>query len=209
MFSEGVVIAAAGFAAGLGVAMPLGAVAVLILRVGIVHGFRSAMAAAGAVALVDTLYCAAAVLAGALVAPAISSWGAAPRYLSGAVVVALGVFQLARARRFAPGTVSEQPRSRSVFLRFLALTAVNPLTLVYFLALAGIVTGTGDAVLAPVVFVVAAGLASLLWQSGLAAVASLFGAAVPHRVADTLGLAASILITGLGAAVIVATALTA
>lgn len=208
MSTELLVIAAAGFAAGLGVAMPLGAIAVLILREGMLHGFRTAVTAATAVAFVDLLYCAVAVAVGATLAPQVSSWGAMPRYISGAVLIAIGAYQLWRARQSSPlaaggesGGAWGEPARSAVFFRFLALTAVNPLTLVYFFALAGIVTTTAENTLAPLLFVAAAGIASLLWQTGLAVIGAAFRATISPRTADRLGLIASALIIGFGVAV--------
>ena len=78
-----VVLAVAGCAAGLGVAMPLGAIGVLILREGMLRGYRSGLAAATGVATVDTLYCLGALLAGAALSPVIASWGDIPAICPG------------------------------------------------------------------------------------------------------------------------------
>ncbi|MFY1622347.1 LysE family transporter [Micromonospora sp. WMMD735] len=264
--ADGIVfLAVAGFAAGLGVAMPLGAIGVLIVREGMLGGHRSGLAAAFGVATVDTLYCLGALLTGAALAPVIASWGDAPRYLSGLVIVGLGCHQLVTLRR-AParpagagpagsgpqrdstggpqpdgtggaerggtggprrdgtggprrdstagpqrdGTGGERPAQPAgpVYVRFVLLTAVNPLTLVYFFALAGTVNAVPGSWTGPGVFVVAAGLASLLWQTGLATIGAALGATVPVRVADLLGVVASLIVVALGATVIVVTALT-
>ncbi|MBM7076466.1 LysE family transporter [Micromonospora humida] len=236
--ADGIVfLAVAGFAAGLGVAMPLGAIGVLIVREGMLGGHRSGLAAAFGVATVDTLYCLGALLTGAALAPVIASWGDAPRYLSGLVIVGLGCHQLVTLRR-AParpagaaaerdgtggarrdggggaerdGTGGERPARTAagpVYVRFVLLTAVNPLTLVYFFALAGTVNAVPGSWTGPGVFVAAAGLASLLWQTGLATIGAALGATVPVRVADLLGVVASLIVVALGAAVIVVTALT-
>lgn len=269
--------------------MPLGAIGVLILREGMLRGYRSGLAAATGVATVDTLYCLGALLAGAALSPVIASWGDTPRYLSGAVVIVLGCYQLVALRRSpaaarptkagsappappaagpaaaapastgpasvepawvelapagsgsggpgvggpvtagpvaadaaaaGPGAVSTDvgrpgvgsprstPRYRSVYARFVVLTAINPLTLVYFFALAGVVTTSAGSWIGPTVFVVATGLASLLWQTALAAIGAALGATVPVRVADALGVVASLVVVALGATVIVATAST-
>ncbi|MEU7979389.1 LysE family transporter [Micromonospora sp. NPDC049081] len=244
---DGIVfLAVAGFAAGLGVAMPLGAIGVLIVREGMLRGHRSGLAAASGVATVDTLYCLGALLTGAALAPVIASWGDAPRYLSGLVIVGLGCHQLVTLRR-AParpagagagaernatgeawrngtggalrdrtgaernGGGGERPARTAagpVYVRFVLLTAVNPLTLVYFFALAGTVNAVPGSWTGPGVFVVAAGLASLLWQTGLAAIGAALGATVPARVAELLGVVASLIVVALGAAVVVVTAVT-
>ncbi|WP_431926649.1 LysE family transporter [Micromonospora wenchangensis] len=237
--ADGIVfLAVAGFAAGLGVAMPLGAIGVLIVREGMLRGHRSGLAAAFGVATVDTLYCLGALLTGAALAPVIASWGDAPRYLSGLVIVGLGCHQLITLRRTPArpagdgpdpaepgaggsatetagagrkGPGGERPARTSagpVYLRFVLLTAVNPLTLVYFFALGGTVSAVPGDWTGPAVFVVAAGLASLLWQTGLATVGAALGATVPARVADLLGVVASLIVVALGATVVVVTAVT-
>lgn len=257
--ADGIVfLAVAGFAAGLGVAMPLGAIGVLIVREGMLGGHRRGLAAAFGVATVDTLYCLGALLTGAALAPVIASWGDAPRYLSGLVIVGLGCHQLVTLRR-AParpagdgpagsgpqrdstggprpdgtgraerggtggpqrngtagaqrdGTGGGRPARTAagpVYVRFVLLTAVNPLTLVYFFALGGTVNAVPGGWTGPGVFVVAAGLASLLWQTGLATVGAALGATVPARVADRLGVVASLIVVALGATVVVVTAVT-
>ncbi|WP_308290704.1 LysE family transporter [Micromonospora sp. RL09-050-HVF-A] len=245
-----------------------------VVREGMLRGHRSGLAAASGVATVDTLYCLGALLTGAALAPVIASWGDAPRYLSGLVIVGLGCHQLVTLRRAparpagagaernasggarrdgagaernatggAPGDGTGAERNATgeawrngtggalrdragaernggggerpartaagpVYVRFVLLTAVNPLTLVYFFALAGTVNAVPGSWTGPGVFVVAAGLASLLWQTGLAAIGAALGATVPVRVADLLGVVASLIVVVLGAAVVVVTAVT-
>ena len=106
------------------------------------------------------------------------------------------------------GSTRSMPRYRSVYARFVVLTAINPFTLVYFFALAGVVTTSTGSLIGPTVFVVATGLASLLWQTALAAIGAALGATIPVRVADALGVVASLVVVALGATVIVATAST-
>ncbi|MFJ8688776.1 LysE family transporter [Micromonospora wenchangensis] len=223
--ADGIVfLAVAGFAAGLGVAMPLGAIGVLIVREGMLRGHRSGLAAAFGVATVDTLYCLGALLTGAALAPVIASWGDTPRYLSGLVIVGLGCHQLITLRRTPVRPAGDGPAGAGaqrdgtggerrtaagpVYVRFVLLTAVNPLTLVYFFALGGTVNAVPGSWTGPGVFVVAAGLASLLWQTGLATIGAALGATVPARVADLLGVVASLIVVALGATVVVVTAVT-
>ena len=205
MLDEIVIPAAAGVAAGLGVAMPLGAIAALLLREGLVNGFRVAAAAAGGVALVDTVYCAIATLAGAAIAPALESRRTLFLTASGLLIVAIGVHQLINGlRRRSAQTPTVEPASPvAAFVRFVGLTAINPLTLVYFVALAGAVTTQSGSWIGPVVFVVAVGVSSLLWQLVLASVGSVFGRTVSAHTTEVIGIAASILILGLGSLIVV------
>lgn len=193
----------AGLAAGLAIAMPLGAIGVLILRESILNGVRHGLAAGAGVAFVDLTYCTLAVSVGVVFAPVIRSWGAIPAVVSGLVLIGLGVYQLASARSSAGTELLDVPK-RAVFFRFVALTAINPATLLYFLALASVVTTTATSWIAPTAFVVGTGVASLAWQWGLAFVGARVGAMLPARVVGLLGWVASGVIIVLGISVIVA-----
>jgi len=203
-------VALAGVAAGLGVAMPLGAVAALIVREGLVRGFRTAAAAAVGVGAVDTAYCAVAMAAGAAVAPAVQAYRGVFLVVSGLLVTAVGVRQLVLGRRAAAPVVDGATTERgsgtspvAVFLRFVGLTAVNPLTLVYFAALAGAVTANTASWRGPAVFVAAVGAASLAWQLVLAAGSSLLGRSVGLAMSRRVGLVASLLVVVLGLSILV------
>ncbi|MET1042835.1 MAG: LysE family transporter [Microbacteriaceae bacterium] len=177
----------AGMLAGLGVAMPLGAIAVLILQQGVSGGFRPAAAAASAVAAVDTAYCVLALAIGAVVGPWIRSLGAAPGVIAGACLVALGVMGLARLRASRADGIPPVPRHPgTVFVTFLALTAVNPATLLYFGALSTAVQLSATAALGQVLFVVGVGLASLAWQLALAAAGAFLGGRITPRTRTVL-----------------------
>ncbi len=205
MFDEILLSAGAGVVAGLGVAMPLGAIGALLLREGLVNGFRVAASAATGVAIVDTAYCAVAALVGATFAPLVESHRSAFLIVSGLVILAIGVRQLVMAvrRRSAQAPDAEPTAPFAAFLRFVGLTAINPLTLVYFVALAGAITTHSTSPIGPVVFVVAVGASSLAWQLVLASVGSLFGRSLNPRATEIIGVVASILIVALGGMVAV------
>ena len=194
-----------GALAGLGVAMPLGAIGVLLVREGMRAGFRIAAAGALAVALVDTAYCVLAVTVGAVAAPWIESLGTAPTIVAGLVLIVLGALGLRKPGTATP-SASDEPAARAVggvFARFAALTAINPATLLYFAALTAALNASPrpDGGLAP--FVVGVAVASGLWQVGLAGV----GAAVGSRLSGTgqrvlsVGGSAVVLALGLSALV--------
>ncbi|WP_062318104.1 LysE family transporter [Demequina maris] len=198
-------LAAAGFVAGLAVAMPLGAVGLLILRESMVQGLRSGLAAAAGVASVDLVYCAVAVGVGAYFVDALQPWMTTIGVVSGIVIIGVGVLLLRGALR-PPATAGEAVTGRPwhVYVRFVGLTALNPATVVYFLALAAVVTTVTTAAYGPAVFVVAAGLASLLWQAGLAIVGAVIGARVSPRIVRGLGIAAAVAVIALGVVATVA-----
>ncbi len=209
----------AGLLAGWGVAIPLGAIGVMVVDLGARGGFRPAAAAAAGVAAADFLYAAVAAAAGAAVASALAPHEHALKLAAAAVlaVVALVGLRVARAaaspdtprpaapiatraaaspdapRPAAPiatraAASPDAPRpaaptatggaASAVFLRFVALTSINPLTVAYFAALiAGLPAVASAPAGAKVAFVLAAGAASLSWQLVLAGA----GAALHHR----------------------------
>lgn len=196
-------VAAAGLVAGLAIALPLGAIGVLIVRRGVTHGFRAAGAAGSGVAFVDTVYCVLAVAFGAAVAPVIVGWGAWPRIVGGAVLLVLGLLSLVRAvRPPADATPANSARPDSVrrgFRDFVLLTAINPMTLLYF---AGVAAALGTALADPVsaaVFVLATGVASLAWQLVLAAIGARLGRGLGAGGVRALSIAGAGIVLGLGA----------
>lgn len=197
--------ALAGAGAGLGVAMPLGAVAALLLREGLVNGFRVAAAAAAGVATVDMLYCAVATLTGAALARIAEDHRGGFMLATGIVLLALAARQLLQGAAATAHMTGETVRASAwaAYGRFAGLTAMNPLTLVYFAALGGAVIVPGSSWVGPVVFVVAAGLSSLACQVVLAAGGSLFKATASDRAVRGIGVAASLIILALGTAAVV------
>ena len=91
----------AGAAAGLGVAMPVGAVGVLLIQEGM-RDRRGAVAAAAAVAVVDCAYAAVATALGPLVASALSGVEAWVRLVSAAVLAVIAVRGLLASRHPGP-----------------------------------------------------------------------------------------------------------
>lgn len=172
-----------GLLAGWGVAVPLGAIGLLVVREALAGGFRAGAVAALAVATVDGLYCAAALLLGAAVAPVIASWGAAPALCAGLILVLLGAHGL--MRRSAPAVASDRvrrpPAPGRVFVTFTGLTAINPATLLYFTALTAALPPSLGLEAAPLVFVAGALVASLAWQLVLVALGALWGGRIGVR----------------------------
>jgi threonine/homoserine/homoserine lactone efflux protein len=197
--------ALAGATAGLAIAMPLGAIGLLLLRLGMLHGFRSAAAGALAVGSVDFVYCAAAVTVGSKASGLVESWGDAPMVVSGLVVIGIGLRQLVTSLT-APDASAAPPapgRPLAIFGRFVALTAMNPLTVLYFIALAGVLASATSGAGARVAFVAGTGIASISWQLGLAGVGAVMHRAISVRAGRILGIIASAIVIALGVAVIV------
>ncbi|MHB8459631.1 MAG: LysE family transporter [Candidatus Limnocylindrales bacterium] len=165
----------AGVFAGYGVAIPVGAIAVLILDAAIRHGFRIGMAAGAGAATADAVYAALAALAGAAIAALIDPVQTELRVLAVVILVLIAARGLLAVRsRAAASDDGPPPPSdvRRTYLRFLGLTIVNPMTVVYFAALIVGLPAIGDAASERAAFVVGAALASLSWQTLLASIGS-------------------------------------
>ena len=168
-----------GVVAGYGIAIPVGAIAILIMEVGIRRGFRPAFFAGAGAATADFLYASLAVLGGAALAGAAESVGAPLRTVSGLVLAVIAVIGLRRALASTEPPPVQYHRGADLartYGRFVGLTVINPTTVVYFAAVIiglGVAEGmtAGDAAL----FVVGAFLASLSWQTLLAAAGALAG----------------------------------
>ncbi len=193
---------AGGAAAGFGLAAPLGAVGVLLLREGLEAGFGRAAPAAAAVAVVDTVYCALAVLGGRAAAPVISSWGAVPAAAGGAALLVLGLAGLCRARKAPAAARVPDSAVRRKFFMFLALTAINPATLLYFTALAAGLAELLSSAGAAAAFVAGVGAASGTWQLGLVGAGALLRGRTAPKLHRVLDLAGHCTVTALGAAAV-------
>lgn len=163
-----------GLVAGYGVAIPVGAIGVLIITLSARTSWRVGAGAALGVAAADGLYATVAVLGGAAAAALIRPVATPLRVVAGIalllIAARIGVTAWRHHRdpaRAAPApALSSAPRA---FVALLGLTMLNPATVIYFAALvlgrnvAG-VSGAGS-----VVFVVAVLAASASWQLLLAA----------------------------------------
>lgn len=177
-----------GLLAGLAIAMPLGAIGVLLLNEGLRGGWRPAAAGALGVATVDLVYAALAMVAGTAVAGVLTGHEDLMR-LAGAVVIAIvvvhGVLGIRRGATadLGPAPTGSGPR---IFGRFVAMTAVNPITVIYFTVLAA---GLGDRLpdaAARVWFVVGVAVGSVAWQLALAAGGAALGLRVGARTKTVL-----------------------
>jgi arginine exporter protein ArgO len=159
---------AAGIVAGLAVAIPLGAMGVLIVDLGVRGGFRPAFLAGLGTALADGLYATVAAVAGLAVGAWLAPAERAIALAAAAVLAAIAVYGLVAMRR-GPAARALPPADHRLVARFLALTAVNPATAATF---AGLIVGLPAVAHASApgkaAFVAGAFGASLAWQSTLA-----------------------------------------
>lgn len=170
----------AGAAAGLGVAVPIGAMGVLLIQEGM-RDRRGAVAAAAAVAVVDMAYAAVATALGPLVAAALSGVEAWVRLVSAGVLLTIagrGLWAARHQTQAPPPDAGGGGGAVRTFTRFAALTLINPTTALYFAALTtaqGANLGGGAE---GTVFVAAVFVASLGWQQLLVAASSFAGARI-------------------------------
>jgi threonine/homoserine/homoserine lactone efflux protein len=154
----------AGLLAGYGIAVPIGAVGAYLVQLSARSPWRTGVAAALGIATTDGGYALVAVLGGAAVAGLLAPALPVLRWVSTVVLVLLAARTLVSGLR--PGAAVADVRAAApgrTYLALLGLTAVNPTTVVYFVAL---VVGLPDrpAGAAAAVFVGAAFAASASWQ---------------------------------------------
>jgi arginine exporter protein ArgO len=168
----------AGLLAGYGVAVPVGAIAALIVSLTSRTSLKVGVGAALGVATADGLYCTAAVLGGAALAQFVEPVAGPMRWVAMVILVGIAVktaWTALRHRREAAtarATTGRMATPVGAYLTFLGLTLLNPATIIYFTAL---VLGRHSAAEHPVVWVLAAFLASASWQLIIAASGSLLG----------------------------------
>ncbi|MFJ6798752.1 lysine transporter LysE [Streptomyces sp. NPDC091268] len=178
--SELLTPALAGAAAGLGVAMPMGAMSVLLLQEAL-RDRRGARVAAVGIATVDLGYAALATALGPRVASLVSPVEAWVRLASAAILLAIAARGLLASRRPARAAGQAEPVGQAgaaagplrVYGTYVALTAVNPTTALYFAALTTAQGASLRGGAAGAAFLGGVALASLLWQQALVAVGAL------------------------------------
>lgn len=180
----------AGLLAGYGIAVPVGAIAALIVSLTARTSLRVGVAAALGVATADGLYASVAVLGGSALVAVVAPVATPLRWVAAAVLVGIAVHTGVTAwRRYrAPASPAAAPvrpglgTPARAYLGLLGLTLLNPATVVYFSAL--VVGRQATDVLTGVrafVFVSAAFVASASWQLLLAAGGRLVGRALTGR----------------------------
>jgi len=193
-----------GVLAGYGIAIPVGAIAILIVDMGLRRGFPSAFMAGAGAASADFIYALLAAIAGATLAAALAPYAGILQIASGIVLLVLGGYGLWQAWKIdsAQKTTPLPEDNQSlwgIYLRFLGLTLLNPLTITYFGALilgrdAGVTTTAVEQLL----FVLGAALASLSWQTLLAGVGSLANQRLSPRFQRLTSITGNLIVIALG-----------
>ena len=195
-----------GVLAGYGIAIPVGAIALLIVQVGIKCGFRCAFMAGAGAATADLIYAGLAVAAGAALAQLIDSAGDVFRIASAAVLIAVALVGLRRATKPIQQMDIAMPNRSELagtYARFLGLTIINPTTIIYFAAVVvGLGVASGLTPVGGILFCVGAFLASLSWQTLLAFVGASAGKRMSPRTQVAAMVVGNLLILGLAVMVI-------
>lgn len=183
-----------GVLAGYAIAIPVGPIAVLILRTGMRDGLRAAMAAGAGAATADLIYSSVAMLAGPAVVSVIAPILVPARLVAAAVLLAVAVLSLRRP------AATDEPRNSAThrtYATVLGLTLLNPATVVYFASLAIGLPAVSSDLAARIVFAVAVATASLSWQWALAAAGSALHGRMPPRLSYATNVLSAVIIGGL------------
>ena len=166
-----------GLIAGYGIAIPLGAVAILIVNTSLDHGFRKGFVAGAGTATVDMLCAALAVFAGTAAVALIAPYSAPLQVASAIALMAMGAYGMMRCRGRSKEAATYQTRKEgdlSIYVKFLAVTLLNPFTVAYFLAL---IIGKGPSWSFSLTdclwFIAGVAIASLTWETMLAGLGAL------------------------------------
>jgi threonine/homoserine/homoserine lactone efflux protein len=159
----------AGLVAGLAIAMQVGAVSLLLIEAAVTGGPRVGVAAGMGVATADLGYAAVAAVAGGAVGAVLASHEGEIRIVAALVLAAIAVHGLIGVARAASAAQAADTPPRGHYLRFLAITSTNPLTIASFAAVAAALSldGAGGAV----AFAAGVGVASAGWHLLLTVVA--------------------------------------
>lgn len=162
----------AGMLAGYGIAMPVGAITVLIITLSAQTSLRVGLAGAMGTATADGLYALVAASTGVAFAHVLQPIAEPMRWTAALVLLAIAIKGISGAIRRSRSSGDAQSikakKPGRAYLQLLGLTILNPLTIIYFSAL---VLGLRDDAWTSwnsVIFVVAAFAASASWQAVLA-----------------------------------------
>jgi threonine/homoserine/homoserine lactone efflux protein len=187
----------AGLVAGLAIAAQVGAVSLLLVDTALVTGPRAAVAAGMGVATADFAFAVVAVLGGGAVGAALSGHESEIRVAAAGTLAAIAIYGLVEGSGGETRAVAATRSARAQYSRFLAITAVNPLTIASFAAVAASLSLNG---LAPyAAFVAGVGAASAGWHAFLSLTAAHAGRWITPGVQRGLGIAGRVAILAFAA----------
>jgi threonine/homoserine/homoserine lactone efflux protein len=174
----------AGLAAGIAIAMQVGAVSLLLIETAVAGGPRIGIAAGLGVATVDLMFAAAAAVAGGMAGVVLAEHEPEIRLVAAATLAAIAVHGLMTLDRGGAGPAGAAELDRggagSHYLRFFVITSMNPLTIASFAAVAtSLPLGKARAVVA---FTAGVGAASAGWHLFLTAAAGHAGRWITPRI---------------------------
>ncbi|WP_079074433.1 LysE family transporter [Streptomyces atriruber] len=203
-----------GLVAGYALALPVGAIAVLMISLAAQISLRVGVLAALGIATADGVYAVVAVVGGAAAARAIEPFTTPLSWIAALVLLALAVRIAVTALRRRRDGDAERPTPKGVltrpsgaFIGFLAMTLLNPFTIIYFASL--VVSrqdGRGVEPAAEGGYVVAVFTASASWFVLLAVSGAMFGRLITGRRGQVVtGLVSSLIIGGMAVNVLLST----
>jgi threonine/homoserine/homoserine lactone efflux protein len=195
-----------GLLAGYGIAIPVGAVSVMIMTTGMTSGFRTGFMAGAGAATADLLYATLASLAGAALVLVLQPLARELRIAGGLVLICFAAIGVIGGLRGAAEAAQAPPRARPLrtYARLLGITIINPLTVVYFAALIlGRDAGRTPTASGRLLFVAGAALSSLSWQTLLAGLGALLRRGLPPRLRLGAVLLGNLIVAALGVRILV------
>jgi threonine/homoserine/homoserine lactone efflux protein len=190
-----------GVAAAYAIAIPVGPIAVLILRTGVRRGLRAAAAAGAGAATADLVFATVAMLFGAAASAFLAPVLPVARIVAAAALAVIAV----RGVMAAPQPIEREsggPATRNTYLLFLGLTMVNPPTVIYFVSLAIALPEVSVDLASRTAFVVGAFLASLSWQEVLAIAGAMLHGRLSPQLQRITAIVSSIIILALAARIL-------
>jgi threonine/homoserine/homoserine lactone efflux protein len=192
----------AGLAAGLAIAMQVGAVSLLLVEAAVVAGPRAAVAAGMGVATIDFAFAVVAAAAGGAASAALSGHEDAIRLGAAGALAAIAIHGLIALRAddaIAPDPSEAHPggTAGSLYARFVAITAVNPLTIASFAAIAASLSIGGFR--AAGAFALGVGLASGAWHVALTLAAGHAGRWITPRIRRGLAIGGRVAVLAIAA----------
>ncbi len=202
----------AGLAAGIAIAIQVGAVSLLLIEASVTAGPRVGVAAGMGVATADFAFAVVAAAAGGAAGAVLSSHESEIKVVAALSLAAIAIHGLVKLRRDsraegAPGAASgfgagasatpAGAGARGHYARFLAITAANPLTIASFAAVAAALSLEG--VGAAAAFAVGVGLASAGWHLVLTLAAGHAGRWITPRIRRGLAIGGRLAVLAIAA----------
>ena len=187
-----------GVAAAYAIAIPVGPIAILILRTGVRRGLRAAAAAGAGAATADLVFATIAMLFGAAASTLVAPILPIARILAAVVLAVIAL----RGLLAMPEPIERESGGSSTgntYLLFLGLTMLNPPTVIYFVSLAIALPEVSADLASRAAFVVGAFLASLSWQELLAIGGAMLHGRLGPRLQRITAVVSSVIILALAA----------